>query len=271
MDFGVAVPSNWNVKEIVKSARTADEAGLDFFLITDHYMTPSSNQTLDAWTVLAALATETRQVRLGTCVTPIPFRPPQLLAKIVATVDQLSNGRAILGVGAGWNKPEFDAYSHWDEDKVRVAKTLEGIQLITKLWMSQTPVDFEGRYYSVKGAILEPKPIQQPHPPLWFGTTGAYMLRLAQRYADGWVPPVPGVSRDVYQHAITELKGNLPPVGNRKIKMAFNGTLNELTEMLPKFTEMGFDAAILVRTRPEETPQAINRLGAEIIPSYRRR
>ena len=100
MEFGVVVSSSWNVKEIAECARVADEAELDFLLMTDHCMTPRSNESIDAWTVLAALATQTERIRLGTCVTPIPFRPPQMLAKIIATVDQLSNGRAILGVGA---------------------------------------------------------------------------------------------------------------------------------------------------------------------------
>lgn len=189
MDFGDVISSSWSAKQIVESARVVDEHGLDFLLLTDHYMTPHSNESVDAWIALAALATKTERIRLGTCVTPIPFRPPQMLAKIVATVDQLFNGRVILGVGAGWHKPEFDAYSSWHEDRVRVAKTREGIQLIMKLWTSNEPFDFEGKHYRVKSAILEPKPVQQPHPPLWFGTTGAYMLRLAKQYADGSVPP----------------------------------------------------------------------------------
>lgn len=271
MDFGVVLSSSWSAKQIVESAKIADELGLDFLLITDHYMTPHSNESVDAWTALGALATKTERIRLGTCVTPIPFRPPQMLAKVVATVDQLSNGRVILGVGAGWHRPEFDAYSRWDEDRVRVAKTREGIQLIMKLWTSNEPFDFEGKYYHVKGAILEPKPIQQPHPPLWFGTTGAQMLRLAKRYADGWVPPVPGVSMEVYESVIAKLKGDPRDRNGIATKVTFNGTLNEIAEMIPKFDELGFDGAILARTRPEELPQAIRKLALEIAPSYRKR
>ena len=265
MEFGVVVSSSWNVKEIAECARVADEAELDFLLITDHYMTPRSNESIDAWTVLAALATQTERIRLGTCVTPIPFRPPQMLAKIIATVDQLSNGRAVLGVGAGWHQPEFDAYSKWEEDKIRVAKTREGIDLITRLWTSNEPFDLKGRFYRVKGAILEPKPVQKPHPPLWFGTTGSYMLRLAQRYADGWLPPVPGLSAEVYETVLAKLR----KPGRRTIKVSFNGTLNELRETIPKFADLGFDGAILARESPQETPQAMKELATEIIPSYR--
>ena len=265
MEFGVVVSSSWNVKEVTECAKVADEAELDFLLMTDHYMTPRSNESIDAWTVLAALATQTERIRLGTCVTPIAFRPPQMLAKIIATVDQLSNGRAVLGVGAGWHQAEFDAYSKWEEDKIRVAKTHEGINLITRLWTSKEPFDFKGRFYCAKGAILEPKPVQKPHPSLWFGTTGPYMLRLAQRYADGWVPPVPGVSAEVYETVLAKLR----KPGGRRIKLSFNGTLNELIETIPKFADLGFDGAILARESPQETPQAIKELATEIIPSYR--
>jgi alkanesulfonate monooxygenase SsuD/methylene tetrahydromethanopterin reductase-like flavin-dependent oxidoreductase (luciferase family) len=269
LEFGVVVSSSWSVRDIVASAMAADESGLDFLLVTDHYMSSRSTESVDAWTMLAGLAIKTQRIRLGTCVTPIPFRPPQILAKVVATVDQLSNGRAILGVGAGWHKPEFDAYSKWDDDKVRVAKTREGLELMMKLWVSRDVFDFKGEYYCVKDAILQPKPVQRPYPPLWFGTTGAYMLRLAGRYADGWVPPVPGVSEDIYRAVMKKLKGLSHERGRGSIKVNFNGTLSELSETIAKFAEMGFDGAILARTPPKETPTIIRQFAQEIIPSYR--
>jgi alkanesulfonate monooxygenase SsuD/methylene tetrahydromethanopterin reductase-like flavin-dependent oxidoreductase (luciferase family) len=267
MDFGVVLPSSLSAKRIIECAKLADEVGIDFLLLTDHYMTPTSNETVEAWTVLASLATETERIRLGTCVTPIPFRPPQLLAKVVATVDRLSNGRAILGVGAGWYRPEFEAYSSWDDGKVRVAKAREGIELMRKLWTSAKPVDFDGKYYKVIGSVLEPKPVQKPHPPLWFGTTGAYMLKLAARYADGWVPPVPGVSMDTYRTVLEQLRGDSSR--RRTIKLTFNGTLEELSESLPSFVKMGFDGAILARTPPEALPKAIRKLALEIARKYK--
>jgi alkanesulfonate monooxygenase SsuD/methylene tetrahydromethanopterin reductase-like flavin-dependent oxidoreductase (luciferase family) len=279
MDFGVVVSRSWSAKQIVESAKVADEVGLDFLLITDHYMTPRSNQSVDSWTMLAALAVKTEKIQLGTCVTPITFRPPQMLAKIVATVDQLSNGRAILGVGAGWNKQEFVAYSSWDDVKVRVAKTREAIELILKLWLSSGPVDFDGKYYKIKGAILEPKPIREPHPPLWFGAGGPYMLKLAKRYGDGWVPPPvlegplldPKVLAQTYRMIIKTLKADSTRDGKRPIKVTFNGTLKELRQMLPEFEKLGFDGAILARESPEEMQHAIRLFAKEIIPSYRQR
>ncbi len=123
-------------------------------------------------------------------VTPIPLRPPAILAKMVTTLDVISNGRVILGVGAGWSETEFRGYSQWDkEPNVRVDKTKEGLELILKLWENDhnrmpSAVSFNGKYYSADNAVLDPKPIQKPHPPLMFGGLGNRMLRLAGMYAD---------------------------------------------------------------------------------------
>jgi alkanesulfonate monooxygenase SsuD/methylene tetrahydromethanopterin reductase-like flavin-dependent oxidoreductase (luciferase family) len=106
-----------------------------------------------------------------------------MLAKMVATMDVLSSGRSILGVGAGWSQTEFEGYSTWDDSKIRVDKTQEGVELILQLWQ-KPQVDFKGKYYHAKGAILDPKPVQKPHPPLMFGGVGTRMLRLAGQYSD---------------------------------------------------------------------------------------
>jgi len=142
-----------------------------------------NNATIETWVMLSYLAGKTKQIRLGTLVTPIPFRSPGILAKMVSTLDVLSNGRVVLGVGAGWSKEEFEGYSEWDEPKVRVDKTKEGLELMIKLWTQDT-VTFEGKYYRAKTAVLEPKPVQKPYPQLLFGGRGDRMLKLAGRYAD---------------------------------------------------------------------------------------
>src|SRR3989442_15971956 len=126
------------------------------------------DSTVETWTALTYLAAKTEKIRLGTLVTPIPFRPPGMLAKTVSTLDLLSNGRTILGVGAGWSRTEFEGYSKWNSNKIRVDKTREGLDLILKLW-TQEKVDFKGKFYHANGAVLEPKPVQKPHPPLLFG------------------------------------------------------------------------------------------------------
>jgi len=165
------------------AVKEADNLGIDGFVLPDHFMTKQGNETLEAWVTLAYFAAVTNHIMLGTLVTPIPLRPPQLLAKIVSTVDVLSKGRSFLGVGAGWSREEFEAYGQWDNPKVRVEKVDEGVALIKRLWTEAT-VSFEGKHYKAKAAVLLPKPIQKPHPPLLFGGKGPKMLELAGKYAD---------------------------------------------------------------------------------------
>src|SRR3989442_147583 len=98
------------------------------------YGQPQKDSTLESWIALTYIAAKTQNIKLGTIVTPIPFRPPAILAKMVATMDVLSSGRAILGVGAGWSQTEFEGYSTWDDPKTRVDKTREGVELILQLW-----------------------------------------------------------------------------------------------------------------------------------------
>jgi probable F420-dependent oxidoreductase len=167
----------------LEAIKEADSLGIDGFVLPDHYMSPRSDETLEAWVTLAYFAAVTNHIMLGTLVTPIPLRPPQLLAKMVSTVDVLSEGRSFLGVGAGWSKEEFEAYSQWDNPKVRVEKVDEGVALIKKLW-TESKVNFEGKHYRAQRAVLLPKPVQKPHPPLLFGGKGPKMLKLAAKYAD---------------------------------------------------------------------------------------
>jgi alkanesulfonate monooxygenase SsuD/methylene tetrahydromethanopterin reductase-like flavin-dependent oxidoreductase (luciferase family) len=155
----------------------------DHYMWAEAYGAAQKDSTVDTWIALSYLAAKTQNIKLGTIVTPIPFRPPAMLAKMVATMDVLSSGRAILGVGAGWSQTEFEGYGTWDDPKTRVDKTKEGVELILQLWQ-KPQVDFKGKHYHAKGAILDPKPIQKPHPPLMFGGVGPRMLRLAGQYSD---------------------------------------------------------------------------------------
>lgn len=177
---------SWRLIEEI--APIADSLGFYGLAMPDHFMydsdeMPDRNATVDTWTAFSYLAAKTHTLKFASLVTPIPFRPPGILAKVVATLDVVSSGRAILGVGAGWSKTEFEGFSEWDEAKTRVDKTEEGIQLIKRLW-TEDKVDFQGRFYHSKGAVLKPKPVQRPHPPLLFGGVSPRMLGMAGRYAD---------------------------------------------------------------------------------------
>jgi alkanesulfonate monooxygenase SsuD/methylene tetrahydromethanopterin reductase-like flavin-dependent oxidoreductase (luciferase family) len=266
VEFGVVVPSGWRADQIMDAGRAAEMLGLDFFLVTDHYITPSSDSSVDAWSMIAALAAMTQEITLGTCVTPIPFRPPQMLAKVVATADQISNGRVVLGVGAGWSRAEFEAYGRWEDDRTRVAMTVEGLELMMKLWASDEPFDFYGKYYTSKGAILRPKPVRRPHPPLWFGGTGRYVLkRLVAKHADAWLPPVPGMPDEEYLRVLAAVRGGRDP----PVRVMFNGTLPEIKSGIKKYEGMGCEGAMLVRTSHEELPGAMLEL-SEFSRSYGR-
>lgn len=142
------------------------------------------DSTLETWIALTYLAGKTQKLHFGTLVTPIPLRPPGMLAKQISTLDVISKGRTFLGVGAGWSQTEFEGYGVWDPPKIRVDKTLEGLKLILELWTAKDKVDYKGQHYSAKRAVLEPKPAQKPHPPLLFGGLSPRMLRMAGKYAD---------------------------------------------------------------------------------------
>jgi len=176
-----------NPKTVEKLALKAEELGYDYFLLTDHYMQPNWNGHPEAWTFLAYLAAKTERIRLGTCVSPLPLRSPATFAKTIATLDNLSNGRVILGAGYGWYKPEFDAFSTWLESPERIAHSREALDVMLKLWSGKEPQDFAGR---IKGAgvVVEPKPVQKPHPPIWWGGHLSQSLRTAGTIADGWMP-----------------------------------------------------------------------------------
>ena len=178
MKFFLFGLGNWfkDLALITEATVEADKLGFDGVLMPDHYMWgwdrgPDDYVTLETWVTLTYLAAKTEQIRLGTLVTPIPFRPPAMLAKMLSTLDVLSKGRVILGVGAGWSQVEFEGYSEWNEPNVRVDKTEEGLELMIRLW-TQNGVTFEGKHYKAKAAVLEPKPVQKPYPQLLFGGRG---------------------------------------------------------------------------------------------------
>jgi alkanesulfonate monooxygenase SsuD/methylene tetrahydromethanopterin reductase-like flavin-dependent oxidoreductase (luciferase family) len=189
--FGVIAPNFNAPKKIVEFARVAEESGFDHFLLSDHYWFEEEPDFLDSWTMLAYLAGETSTLRLGTCVTPITFRPPLQFAKIVTTLDNTSGGRIIVGVGTGWAEPEFRMFRTWHPYKERYAQFLEALKLLTRAWTEKN-VSFSGKFYNVQDRVVEPKPAQKPYPPLVFGGwSNNRILRLAGEMGDGWTPTGP--------------------------------------------------------------------------------
>jgi F420-dependent oxidoreductase-like protein len=151
---------------------------------------PRNGPCLEGWTTLAALAQATRRIRVGCMVTGMPYRHPAVLANMAATVDRISHGRLELGLGAGWNHDEADAYGiELPPLTERFDRFDEGCEVIVRL-LSGTEVDFEGAHYQLKGAHCEPKAVQLPHPPITIGGDGPRRtLRAVARYAQRWNTP----------------------------------------------------------------------------------
>jgi alkanesulfonate monooxygenase SsuD/methylene tetrahydromethanopterin reductase-like flavin-dependent oxidoreductase (luciferase family) len=190
MKFLLKLDNRFRDGEFVETvAVEADMLGFFGFLMSDHYMwqsrEPRDVNTLESWATLTYLAAKTDKIRLGTQFSPIPFRNPAIFAKTLSTIDVLSGGRIMLGVGAGWSQAEFEGYSKWSPPKTRVDKTIEGLELMIKLW-TEDEVTFDGKHYHTHRAVLEPKPIQKPYPLLFVsGRARSYrMLGLAGRRGD---------------------------------------------------------------------------------------
>lgn len=173
-------------------ARQAEEAGFNSLWLADHLLyrpdatTPWMTQAQgvwECWTMLAALAEATTRVALGTWVLCTQFRNPAVLAKMAVTLDEVSGGRLILGLGAGWHRPEFDAFGvPWEH---KVDRFEEAVQIITAL-LREGRVDVQGRYYRAVQCELAPRGPRPHGPPLLIGAKQPRMLRLAARYADSW-------------------------------------------------------------------------------------
>jgi F420-dependent oxidoreductase-like protein len=172
----------------VALARACEEHGLEGLFRSDHYQSVfdiSGRGSLDAWATLAGLAAVTERIRLGTMVSPATFRRPSILARMVATVDHISGGRVELGLGAGWNQSEHEAYGFpFPELAERIEILEEQLEIVHRQW-TEDEFSFDGRHYRLRDSRAQPKPLQQPHPPIVMGgSAGPRVARLAARWAD---------------------------------------------------------------------------------------
>ncbi|MDH5690903.1 MAG: TIGR03560 family F420-dependent LLM class oxidoreductase [Candidatus Bathyarchaeota archaeon] len=153
-------------------------------LLDDHLMLKKT-PILECWTTLSALSSVTERIRLGTMVTCNSFRNPALLAKMAATLDNISNGRLEFGIGAGVQKNEHIAYGFpFPSSKARIERMNEAVEIIKKMWKEEK-ASYNGKHYMIKDAVCEPKPMQKPHPPITIGGGGEKLtLRVTARHAD---------------------------------------------------------------------------------------
>jgi probable F420-dependent oxidoreductase len=173
--------------EIREMAQAAEIGELGSIWLSDHLLYRFDPEVTvgpwECWTTLAALAEATDRVELGTVVLCSPFRNPALLAKMAHTLDEISGGRLILGVGAGWHKPEFDAFGYSFDH--RVDRPEEALQILSPL-LKGNGVDFVGTHYEARDCLITPLGPRRDGIPLLMGAFGPRMLRLAARYADQW-------------------------------------------------------------------------------------
>ncbi len=175
---------------VVESAQQAENAGFDLVTVMDHFyqirgIGPETEPMLEAYATLAALATRTSRVKLGTLVTGVTYRNPALLAKTVTTLDMISKGRAIMGIGAAWNDSEHIGYGfEFPPIKERMDRLDEALAIIKRMFTEERP-SFEGKHYRVEKALNVPRPLQRGGPKILIGGTGEQRtLRLLARYGD---------------------------------------------------------------------------------------
>src|SRR2546423_4008060 len=196
---GVIVPQGWTGeyagvepvdawRRTVETAREAERLGFDSIWVFDHFHTtpePTDELTFEAYTSLSALAALTSRIRLGQIVTCAAYRNPALVAKMVSTLDTISNGRMELGLGAGWKREEWEAYgSDFPPTRERLAFLEESLEIVSRMF-EPGRASFRGRRARIVGAINLPKPIQQPRLPIMVGGNGREVTwRLAARFAD---------------------------------------------------------------------------------------
>jgi F420-dependent oxidoreductase-like protein len=173
------------------AARACEQAGLDSVWLADHFMFPDKEHperevpVFDCFVALGAIAASTTRLRIGELVVGVPYRNPALLAKMLTTLDVISHGRTIVGLGAAWHDDEFRAYG-WPFPPVRERMEMleEAVQIVDRM-MTQRPASFGGKHYTVEDAYNDPLPVQQPRPPIMIGGSGEKVtLRIVAQYAD---------------------------------------------------------------------------------------
>jgi F420-dependent oxidoreductase-like protein len=199
-EFGVFVPQGWKMElasipdpqakwaKTVEIAELAETLGYDSIWVYDHFHNvprPAHETMFECWTTLAAISQRTSRVRLGQMVGCAPYRNPGLLAKITSNIDVISGGRLDWGIGAGWYEHEFNGYGYeFKSAKERIGVLRETVEIVKSMW-SQPDTTYDGTYFQLKGAQCDPKPVQQPHPPIWIGGGGEQLtLRVVARHAD---------------------------------------------------------------------------------------
>ncbi|MEM0381051.1 MAG: TIGR03619 family F420-dependent LLM class oxidoreductase [Nitrososphaerota archaeon] len=212
--LGIAIPHfgrNLSPESVYGVARTAEELGYDSIWTTDHVIIDSSNYypygpIYESIVTLTAIGSVTERIKIGTSIIVIPMRNAILVAKQLASVDSLTDGRLIVGLGVGWNRQEFRNLGASFGRRGRIEE--ESIKLMRTLWSSSRPV-FKGEFYKVEDAVFEPPPAQAGGPPIWLGGNSRAAFDRALRLADGW--HVTGMHPDDFGEMVRSAAGRVKP------------------------------------------------------------
>jgi len=308
IEFGIQTAQEGTTwEEILEAWQTAERLGFDSAWAYDHLIPitgDADGPALEGWTLLSALAAKTERMKIGLLVTGNTYRNPALLAKAATTVDHISNGRVMLGIGAGWFEYEHTAYGFpFYTAKERAERLGEALEVITLLWTADHP-SFDGKYYNLVDAPFEPKPVQQPHPPILIGGQGPkWIMPLVGRYANEWNVPL-GIDPAGMQERLAIAKAacaeagrsdcdlevsvflvlanitNIPlagPVTRLGARMLFDsriasGVLAGSPASIRKTIQSYVDAGatrIIVNVQPPFKPALIERFAKEIMPAFR--
>lgn len=287
MKFGVVLPSygpQAGRMSIVDTALAAERLGFDSAWLTDHLALPESDaerfgHIFESLTTLGYLAASTVTLRLGTSVLVLPQRNPVEVAKQVATLDVLSGGRIILGVGIGWSEGEYGNLGY--DFHNRGKRMDEALRVLRTLWRGQRTVSFKGQYYTFEKVVFSPPPVQPGGPVLWVGGNTRAALRRAAYLADGWHPNAR--SPETLERM---LKGTASLLGARpfsvvlRMRVAFNdqpeseytlaGSPDQVREQLRAYQQAGMtDAVIYFEAGSQgEREQAMRTFAQEVMPAF---
>jgi probable F420-dependent oxidoreductase len=284
LSFGVNIPTTVGPGvDPVGQARAAEDLGFDFVSASDHPC--GTNPSHETWTMLTWIAAGTFRIRIATRVLGLPYRSPAMVAKMAETLDRLSRGRLILGLGAGYSDGEFAAFGLGVPSPAeKIVGLKEAVSVIRGLW-SEQQFTFSGQRYRTEAADIEPKPAQRI--PIWLGTFGPRALQVTGQVADGWIPSLghapaealPAMREKVLAAAVAAGRDpeeitcalNLPVhVGDESDSQTdvIAGSAERVAARLGSFVAAGFSAFNFIPLGPSnQTSEQVERIATEVIPA----
>lgn len=273
--FGIKTAQQFTTYEDILRVWTEADSipGIEHAWAFDHFIPlgpdPSGPQ-LEGWTLLGALAARTERLRLGLMVTGNIYRHPAVLANMATTVDIISQGRLDFGIGAGWNELECSMYGiEFYTTGERIRRLGEACEVIKLLW-TQTVANFDGKYYHLKDARCEPKPVQKPYPPFVIGGSGEQLtLRIVAQYASVW--NFVGGDVETFRHKNEVLDGHCAAIGRdsrtieRSIQWPINyNNMDEVRDDIRPYIEAGA-SHIILNLRAPYPERIVHTLAEEIV------